>query len=337
MSMRWQFVMPHVAARFPAVRWNVAAESEVRERHGARLHDLASAFAPPASFAPERSASVPGRRGSASWLRYPAPVEAVGDTAWARVIVPEREHAPRRHPVVVFTHGIAMETEFWRGQSAPPKLFAERNVAMIRPEGPFHGRRRVAGCYGGEPVIARGPMGLLDYFHSHVIELGLLVAWARATFGGPVALGGVSLGALTAQRAAVAARNWPAEMRPDALLLVTPSASIAAAALGGSLPRAAGVPAALAAAGWTEAGFERWSPLIEGGGAPEVAPERIVVTLGTTDDITPYAEGERLIRDWHVPGENVFRRKLGHFSTSLALLRDSAPLLRLADVLDAIS
>ncbi len=60
-------------------------------------------------------------------------------------------------------------------------------IRVIRPEGPWHGRRRLPGTYGGEPVLARGPGGLLDYFHAHVIELGRLVAWARATRGGPVA------------------------------------------------------------------------------------------------------------------------------------------------------
>lgn len=96
-----------------------------------------------------------------------------------------------------------METEFTGSGRNPLGALVKAGVRVIRPEGPWHGRRRLSGTYGGEPVLARGPGGLLDYFHAHVIELGRLVAWARATRGGPVAIGGVSLGALTAQLAAL--------------------------------------------------------------------------------------------------------------------------------------
>jgi hypothetical protein len=189
------------------------------------------------------------------------------------------------------------------------------------------------GTYGGEPVLARGPAGLLDYFHAHVVELGRLVAWARATRGGPVAIGGASLGALTAQLAAVAARHWPEEMRPDALLLVAPSHSLTAVTFEGSLTRALGVPDAIRAAGWTLRDIEHWRPLLEPLTAPAVPADRIVVVIGMSDDVTLTAGGEALVRHWQVPEDNVFRSPAGHFSTSLGLARDTGPFRRLLEVL----
>jgi hypothetical protein len=331
MAARGLFVAAHVMGPFPAVRFDIAERTEVERRHGARLAAPASAFAPPqAPPAPQRSATVAGRDHTTFWLRFPAPVESLGDMAWARVAVPS-EAKPRA--CLIFTHGLAMETEFWRGLAGPPSALTEGGIVLIRPEGPYHGRRRTKGHYGGEDLVARGLLGLLDYFHAHVIELGLLVAWARHEFGVPVAVGGVSLGALAAQRAALASRHWPAALRPDGLFLVTPSASITTAALTGSLPRAMGVPAALRDAGWDDESLARFASLIEGEGLPPVDPGRIVATLGARDDITPHAEGLRLVRAWRVPAANVFARPRGHYSTSLALLRDPTPFLRLAEVL----
>jgi hypothetical protein len=334
MAARALFVAAHAVGPFPPARFEIGTPREVEERHGARLAAPRSAFAPPAEpFAPQLSAAVAEAGHGTFWLRFPAPVDGPADTAWARVAVPSGRK-PRA--CLIFSHGLAMETEFWRGLAGPPPALMEQGIVLVRPEGPYHGRRRTKGHYGGEDLVAQGLLGLLDYFHAHVIELGLLTAWARETFGAPVALGGVSLGALAAQRAALAARDWPEAMRPDGLFLVTPSASITTAALTGSLPRALGVPAALQRAGWDEAALARYAPLVEGEGTPPVEPGRMVVTLGARDDITPHAEGLRLVREWRVPAGNVFARPRGHYSTSLALLRDGGPFRRLAEVLGAI-
>ncbi|HEX9720818.1 MAG TPA: hypothetical protein VGA59_13920, partial [Ramlibacter sp.] len=162
-----------------------------------------------------------------------------------------------------------------------------------------------------------------------------LTAWAREAFGGPVAVGGVSLGALTAQMAVSAARHWPAAMRPDAALLVTTSGAMMPVAMESSLTRAIAMPQRMAEAGWDRERLVEWMPLLEPVGAPAVAPGRIVALLGTEDDVTPYAEGRRLMERWGVPADNVFLRPLGHFSAALGLYRDIGPLRRLAALLGA--
>src|SRR3546814_2991848 len=77
--------------------------------------------------------------------------------------------------------------------------------------------------FGGEPAMAQGPLGFLKLFAAWGAEVAVLIDWARRQGSGSVALGGVSLGALTSQLTAVAARDWPAELRPDALLLIASS------------------------------------------------------------------------------------------------------------------
>lgn len=317
----------------PPVAFDVASPEAVEAAHGARRRAPDAAFAPPAEAGAGWQRSVviadPETGARTSWLRRPAPVALAGcpnDHLHARISEPPDACSG----TLVFAHGIAMEEEFWHGTIEPLGVMAEEGLRVIRPEAPWHMHRRAPGTYGGEPVLARGPLGLLDFMHAAVVEIGLLTAWARARGDGPVAVGGVSLGALTAQLVAVAARHWPPAMRPDALLLVTPSASLTAVAFDGSLTRALGVDAALSKAGWTSESLEAWRPLLEPLGPPACAPEDVVLVLGEADDVTPYAHGRALAESWGVPAGNVFAERRGHFTSTLGLSRDAAPLRRLA-------
>lgn len=334
MLTRARFIPMQIRGGIPPVRWQLAATAEVRRQYGEGLADPANVFQAPSPMpAFERSHPFhhrPGAGPETSWLRFAAPGGPAGDTAWARVIAPPDSG---RRPVLILAHGIGIETEFWRGLARAPEALMRAGVCLIHPEGPYHGRRRMAGFYGGEPIISRGVPGLLDYFSRHAAELAALIGWARATFGGPVALGGISLGALTAQRAAAAAMDWPAEVRPDALLLVATARSVISAAFDGDLARAVGVPAALEESGWTRADVEAWAPLMEVSGPPPVAPEKIIMTLGSADGVTPFEEGMELARMWGVPRENLFVQERGHFTTSLGIMADESPLRRLVSVL----
>ena len=321
----------HAVRRGPAVRFDVAGEAAVEARHGARLRDPEAAFAPSPAPGFERSRGFETRLGRVSWLRAPAPVPlAEGDGLRARVYEPARPRA-----TVILAHGVGMEPEMWRGLAEPPAPLIEAGCRVIQPEAPWHGHRALPGMYGGEPVFAGGPMALIDFTHAAVLKLGHLIAWAKAFGDGPVALAGVSLGALTAQRLATAARAWPDSMRPDALFLVTASASIGAVGFSGSLPSALGVPEALGEAGWTRAEAERWAPLLEPSGAPAIPSERIVMLLGDADDVVPFREGLALAAAWTVPEANRFIRRRGHFTTALGLRIDDAPYRRLLDLLGA--
>ncbi len=341
MSGRSLFTPLHMVSPIPPVRFAVAPPEDVLARHGARLAAPEAAFAlPPVPDAWEASAAYEHVAGHGSvdrrvwWLRLPAPHPAQpGDRLWARVVEPLDRPCIG---TVVFTHGIGVEDEHWRGRVSPVGALAAQGLRLVLPEGPGHGRRRCPGLYGGEQVMGGGPMGMLDYMHGHVVELGLLTAWARGLDPGvPVAVGGVSLGALNVQMVATAARHWPAENRPDALLLVTPSRSVESVVFDGALTCALGVPKVLADAGWTLDAIEPWRRLLEPFGPPAVDPARVVMLLGAVDRVTPYLEGLGLANAWTVPAPNIFTAPRGHFTTamSLSLNHDPRALRRLVEVM----
>lgn len=328
MATRASFLGLHTLTRFPKVRIDVPGPEEARARHGARL-GAADAFGPlsdPETF--ERSRPVATDLGSVTWLR--GPPDATGDRPSARVTV-----APggERRPVLVLSHGISMEDEHWGLSARAGTSCLDAGLTLIQPEGPGHGRRRRVGRYGGEAVFGCGPVGMMDYFFEHVRELGTYVAWARETFDAPVAVGGISLGALSAQLASTAAHAWPERFRPDGVFLVTPSPDLRAVAFQGRLTQALNLIAPLRHAGWTEDAVGDWLSLLEPHGEPVTAPEKIVCLLGEADNVTPHATGVDLVRRWRVPALNVFTRPSGHFTTALSLTRDTAPLARVADVL----
>jgi len=310
----------------PPVRLQLETTADVAARHGSRRENPDRAFLPtPVPIVRSRDLTLNHR--SLSWLRY-ASAAADGGEAWARVDSPLNG---RCDGTVVFLHGILMEREFFSGlyDYAPPFLSgANGAMRLIQPEGPWHGRRMRPGWYGGEPLLGNPVGGLLDYFGAHVIEIGRLIAWARRSYGGPVAIAGVSLGALTTQLLISVARTWPAEARPDAALLITTNGSMTEVAFEGSLARSLEFPAHLHTAGWDEAALEQYRPLLEPGELA-LSPESVMAVLGATDTVTPINGGERLVARWTLPSANVFRRSGGHFSAAFSLLRDFEPIERL--------
>ena len=312
----------HLSHAFPPVRWEVAGPAEMPERQVRRLANPGAAFPAPAPPSVARSHSVPAAHSQASWLRYQSPV--LGDTAWARVAEPARARS-RPVPTLIFLHGIAMESEYWRDTADMTSGLVRQDIRVIHPEAPWHGRRRLEGWYGGEPAIGRGPLGLIELFETWVAEVAVLAAWARDQ-GGAVAIGGVSLGALTAQLAVAAAG-------PDALFLVATTGELVDMAHRGSLARAIGLPARLTAAGWDHAALARWAPLQEPSINPPLPARRIVMVLGQADDLLPFSGGQDLAQRWRIPAGNLFVRPQGHFSVSLGLGRAPQPLQRLASLL----
>ena len=163
-----------------------------------------------------------------------------------------------------------------------------------------------------------------------------MVAWCRARLGGPVALSGLSLGALAGQWMAVAARSWPADARPDLLFLMVTSGAVVDLAARSSLARALGIPRRIERAGWDEAALDRLAGRIAPTEAPVMGADRVVMLLGRHDDLTPFEGGLDLARRWGLPPENLFLWPYGHFSAPLRLSRDPAPLRRLVALFDRL-
>ena len=313
-----------VIGALPRVRLDIAPHAAVEERHGARLASPEAAFPTPASAEVAVSQAAEGPKGPMRWLRFRSPV--LGDTAWARIDGPAgRSDAP----TVISLHGITIEAEMWRGLLDPMSYCLGPRVRVVHPEAPWHGRRRIDGWYGGEPFLGRGPMGLITGFEAALSEIAAMIAWARRQGDGPVILAGVSLGAITAQLYATAARAWPAELVPDGLYLLAVSGDIQEVALDGCLARALDLRASLEAASWDEERIAPWLPLIQPEGPPALDPDRIVMLLGEEDCVMPIAGGHALARAWRLPEENLFQRRQGHFSVALGMMFDPAPWRRL--------
>jgi hypothetical protein len=340
MGQRTLFGLQQVKQRFPPVRFSVDAPGAVMRAQRDRLVDPAAAFAPPGGKTDLRlSHAVPGPRFTRHYLRADGPDGAsdVSPGPTRAVVLTPNECVPRA--ALVIAHGIGMEEDFWGGYSSLTDWLLGQGCAVVLPEGPWHGRRRPhghhGGRYGGEVVVARGPAGLIDYFGTHVPELGALIGWARDLWSVPVGLIGISLGALSAQMVLAHAGPWGEAMTPDAALLVAPSDDVEQTVFEGALTSGIGATDALAAHGWTPDSIRTLRPVFEppAGAQPAIDPAAILVALGTQDRVVPFATGVGRCDAWKIPMENRFLREQGHFALSLGLPAQPEPLDRLIGLL----
>lgn len=316
--------------RLSPVAWNIPSPDEVERGHGHRLDALDTAYAPPPSAPVHTSHALEDDRLRTYWLRFPSPV--LGDTVSAHVTEPKDAIDP---PTLIMLHGIAVEMEMWPRYPDPLETLLARGIRIVRPDGPWHGRRMIKGFYGGEPIIARAPEGMLTCLRAWAAEVATLTDWARRQGSARIAVGGVSLGALTGQMIATVGRSWPPPLRPDVAFLVATTGRTLDVVFGGSLAYGIGLPERLESAGWDRAKLDRWLPLLQPQGSPVMGPGKVVMVLGDVDDLTPYAGGLDLARRWSVPADNLFVRHQGHFSVAVGLTPDPAPIERLGRLLRA--
>jgi hypothetical protein len=328
MKGRLSFLPMRLQSAVPAVRFDIPKFEQVMERYGPALDDIESAYMPPEKpVAITESRRVPSTFGTEYWLKFPSGNPAVGPWAWAHVFEPEGIKNP---PSLVYGHGLAMEIEAMEGAVEGSNDIITQGVRFIRLEAPWHSRRRLTGSYGGEPFLATPPLGALDLFSSEVREMAALIAWCRGNSSGRVAVGGTSLGALASQLVVTHCRHWPKIYRPDVAFLATTTQDVGSLSFESSIAQLCKVPQAIAAAGWTREMFDRWRPLTDPHDEPQLDPADIIMVLGRVDTVTPFERGLRMARSWRIPEANLFMRAAGHFSVSLDLNRDPAPLHKVA-------
>lgn len=334
MAARRAFSFLRRRHRWSPLRYEIADPARIEARYGGDRDAPARAFAAPATMPEieesELVAAASGRE--VRWLRFASPSPVMADRVVARVAAPPGVVDP---PTLIFYHGIFVEPSQWGPVPGFADIVCGAGFRLVELETPWHDRRRIDGYYGGEPALARAPLGLLDLLTALAREVAVAVDWCRRTSAAPVALGGLSLGALAAQLVAARATCWPEALRPDGLLLLTVCDHVEWLATDSSMMRALGLPAALAAAGWDDAALGRWRAFVNPVEGPIVPPERIVMLLGDADDVTPHAWGRAMAERWGLPEANLFVRHQGHFSAALGLLRDPAPIAHLAAVLGA--
>lgn len=289
-------------------------------------------FALPALPRVDQSAIVEHHDVREYWLRFPSP-EAPADTCWVHVYEGRRPGG-RPLPSLIFGHGLAMEMEMMKGDMRGYRGLAAQGCRILLPDAPGHNRRVAPGLYGGESFMCRPPLSGLAHFQKAARELGAIIAWCRGEGNGRVALGGISLGALTAQVAATRMGKWPTDARPDALMLLTTTDAVSELTFHSSLAAVTGLKAAAEAAGWDAAAVAELGRYTDATGPAPLDPTDIVLLIGRRDDVTPYDGGRRLAENWRIPPENLFVRDQGHFSAAIGLGPDPAPFSRILALLN---
>jgi hypothetical protein len=267
------------------------------------------------------------------WLRFES--QGVGDdptdTAYVHI------YEPKQHvgalPTFFFAHGLAMETEMMVDGPRSFLNMARVGMRVVLPDGPGHNRRCKPGLYGGESFLTEPPISGIQHFVRAAREYAAMIAWCRAQGPGRISLGGISLGALTAQVAASRWRYWPAECKPDALFLMTTTARVSALPLESSLGQMADIDTEVRRHGWKPEHFSALESITDASAEPPIDPANIVLMVGTRDDVTPAAGGHLLAKRWRVPKANLFVRDRGHFSAAIGLGVDPAPYARMFDIL----
>jgi pimeloyl-ACP methyl ester carboxylesterase len=313
----------------PPIKIDIQSPQAVDAIYGGARTDLQHFTAPPDPLpAVEISRPVPGVAGTDCWLRFKSP--RLGDLVYARVHEPVGVSDP---PTLIFGHGVCVEFDHWRGLIDESTRLCAAGFRVIRPEAPWHGRRTPAGAFAGERLIAAFPTGLLDGLFGAAQEWAVLADWARKTSRGPLAFGGTSLGALTAQFAADRARDGLERLRPDGLFLITHSGRMVEATANGEMTNIFGTGYDPHANGWTPERIADYLRLLDPRPDAPVAPERIVSVLGKRDRVTPFASGLALVQAWGVPEANRFIFDRGHFSMPMTLIRQKAPVERFCRVM----
>lgn len=321
--------------RLPAVRYQTTSPQSVIGAFDGALGDADALFRLPDPLPRvERSRAVDHGDVMEYWLRFESPGSGddPADTCYAHVYEPKRSGAEGM-PTFFFGHGLAMELEMMVDGPRSFKEMAAVGMRIVMPDGPGHNRRCKPGLYGGESFLIEPPVSGIHHFIRAAREFGTLIAWCRAQGPGRISLGGVSLGALSAQVAASRSRYWPAEAKPDALALFTTTSQVSGLALDSSLGQMADIDNEVRRCGWKPEHFATLAPITDAGAEPPVDPANIVLLIGARDNVTPVAGGRGLAQMWRVPPENLFVRDQGHFSAAIGLGVDPAPFARMFEIL----
>jgi hypothetical protein len=270
------------------------------------------------------------------WLRFASPKPAGGltsadDTVWVHVYEPL--DAPASMPSMIWAHGLSMELEMMASGPLDFLNLARAGIRVLMPDAPGHNRRVPTGFYGGDAFLREAPISGLDHFARTAGEFAAMIDWCHQAGSDRVALGGISLGALSAQVAAGHMDNWPASCRPEALLLLTTTDRVSELVTQSALGQVADVDRAVLAAGWRADHVAALAKITDAAETAPLDPDRIVVLLGHRDNVTPYVGGQRLARNWRLPSTNLFIRDQGHFSAAFGLAIDPAPYRRILEIL----
>lgn len=318
----------------PTSRYEIPSQGVVETDYGTIRNNPESYFAVPDKMPlVEQSRHFAAADGNQYWIRFLSPSIRTNDTVYARVHEPAGIENP---PTIIYGHGICVEFDYLEGLVDEVDVLCRLGFRVVRPEAPFHGRRRPVGFYGGEYISATSPLGVLDTFTASVTERAVLMDWCRRTSEGPVTMGGSSLGALITQLVVGQSNHWPEHLCPDALLLIMHCSKIEDALIHGSIAKLFGALEAKHERGWSVANVAEYFQALDPPALPSIDAGNIVSILGNRDQATPYAGGLDLVDRWQLPQANRFIWPQGHFSLPIALTRNDAPLRHFQQIVKAL-
>ncbi|MGB0960181.1 MAG: hypothetical protein ACPGVK_08015 [Halocynthiibacter sp.] len=331
MRQKFGFLRKHIKT---SVHHNFSTPAEVAEIYPHTDTELRALFAPPKKMPKiEASKPLPRARSQVRWLRFKSPADRFDDMVYARVLEPVGIENP---PTLIFGHGIGVDFDHWDAMVDFVETLPDWGIRVIRPEAAFHGRRVKEGYYAGEAFLSSTPLSFIDFFVAQHQEWAVLSRWARETSTGPLAIGGSSLGAQSAQIYSINANAWDAADRPDAMLLLTHCEKTSEVALDGALADIWGLHEPMVEMGWTHGQIKDWITKVDPDGVPAIAPEHIVSVLGNCDRITPFKSGKKVQKLWNLPQENTFVWPCGHFGVPLRMVRHPDPIERLCAIFKEI-
>lgn len=325
-----------LARRVEPVGYDVPEPDAVLDRWGSALESPDELYGTPLLVDVESSAVVAGPGTREYLLRFPAPSEHVGDTAYARVYEPV--DVEEDVPTVVFGSGLGSANDslgYWPEEEYLGRRLAPHGLRVVLPESPWSGRRERPGSYSGEPYLAGAPETVFQLYAAQVRETALLTVWARHRGSPTVAVGGMSLGGSVTAFVIGHCGQWPAEMRPDFAFPVAFSTEIDRLLRRGVLSELLGLREALDGAGWTASALAELAPLLRPGDEPGVDPERVFPFAGSEDAAAPYDLATGTLDAWDVPTANRTVRPTDHFGTYLDVLRGDEVQRRMLSTLRA--
>ncbi len=314
-----------------SVKISPPTPDEVGERYGTKGEKLDALFELPKALPDvEVSRPLPTAYGRDYWIRFPSPSPEMNDYVYARVFEPEGVENP---PTLIFGHGVCVATDHYHQLLDEVTDLTSMGIRIIKPEAPWHGRRVLPGHYGGEQLLSAVPISMIEFMAAQLKEWATIINWSRKTSTGPIAIGGSSLGAQTAKFIAVKARNWPEDLKPDALFIAAHCKQIAETALEGSLSDIWNIGHTMKAKGWHKDLERAWLERLDPKAKPCVSGQNIVSVTGTYDTVTPAPSAQNQMDHWGVPAENCFTYQRGHFTIPLGIINDATPLEKLAGIL----
>jgi pimeloyl-ACP methyl ester carboxylesterase len=255
-------------------------------------------------------------------IRFPSPSRFVNDTVYARVIEPDEPQSDAPALIYCGPFGMAYDQlTNWPEEKYLARPLAQQGCRIIMLEAPWHGRRTPAGYSSGEYFLAASPGGCISFLSAQVQEISVIAGWLRKLWNCPVAVAGMSLGGMAVQQMTAWCHTWPAELRPDAVLLCASGFYPERILANSSLSRGLGIYRAVSHAGWKKEDFEALGHLFQPGVRPCIEPGRIMAVFGRYDKIVPYAYGREMAGAWSVPAENSIVWDTGHIGVLTDMVR----------------